>query len=353
LPFLFAIFAPFAQTLTVNRNLCKKVTPFPITFQMIKFRRNGDCDHLRAAFRQGFTNQKGDVPMLRSLKNLFRGSRGSQSRRTRQPFRPTLEVFEDRLMPSTMGLSLGHAGALVGAPAAPWLTATAVSGTQINLAWNHVAGANGYVVDEWMNGAWHELGTVGSNYTGCSIINLNPGTTYYFDVGAYNSTGTSWAYWTSATTSANTVTLTEPAAGGGYSQVNGSLFGANGPVYRDVEQGDVGDCWLLSSLAEVAARDPQDIRNMFTCKGTTVENGATVGLYSVRLFDSSGTAHYVTVDTELPDGGGLYDHPANGVLWVALAEKAYAEANGQGFVTTGSKGSDSYNALNDGDPQWH
>ena len=54
------------------------------------------------------------------------------------------------------------------------------------------------------------------------------------------------------------------------------------------------------------------------------------------------------MDTELPASGGVYDHPANGVLWVALAEKAYAEANGYGYVTTGSAGSDSYAALNGG-----
>ena len=114
----------------------------------------------------------------------------------------------------------------------------------------------------------------------------------------------------------------------------------------------MGDCWLLSSLAEVAARDPADIRNMFTADGTAVENGSTVSLYKVRFFNSAGVAEYVTVDTELPSGGGYYDHPVNGVLWVALAEKAYAEANGAGIVTTGSVGSDSYAALNDGDPAW-
>ena len=53
----------------------------------------------------------------------------------------------------------------------------------------------------------------------------------------------------------------------------------------DVQQGQVGDCWLMASLAEVAARDPQDIRNMFTADGTAVENGATVSLYTVRFFN--------------------------------------------------------------------
>ena len=70
---------------------------------------------------------------------------------------------------------------------------------------------------------------------------------------------------------------------------------------------------------------------MFTADGTTVENGSTVSLYKVRFYNSSGAAEYVTVDTELPGGGDYYDQAANGVLWVALAEKAYAEANGAGW----------------------
>ena len=105
----------------------------------------------------------------------------------------------------------------------------------------------------------------------------------------------------------------------------------------------------MASLAEVAARDPQDIRNMFTYDGTTVDNGATVGLYTVRFFSNSGSAVYVQVDTELPSGGEYYDHVDNDLgtsaLWVALAEKAYAVANGLGYVTTNNENQDSYNAL--------
>ena len=40
------------------------------------------------------------------------------------------------------------------------------------------------------------------------------------------------------------------------------------------------------------------------------------------------------------------------MLWVALAEKAYAEANGAGFVTTDDVGSDSYDAMNEGQADW-
>jgi Ricin-type beta-trefoil lectin domain-like/Calpain family cysteine protease len=138
------------------------------------------------------------------------------------------------------------------------------------------------------------------------------------------------------------------------------LFRSGGPSYLDVAQGTdpstVGDCWLEASLAEVAARDPQDIRNMFTYDGTTVDNGATVGLYTVRFFNTSGSAVYVKVDTEFPSGGDYYDHVRNDlgtqVLWVALAEKAYAVANGLGYVTTANEYQDSYSALYGGWPSW-
>jgi hypothetical protein len=138
------------------------------------------------------------------------------------------------------------------------------------------------------------------------------------------------------------------------------LFRSGGPSHLDVAQGTdpstVGDCWLEASLAEVAARDPQDIRNMFTYDGTTVDNGATVGLYTVRFFNTSGSAVYVKVDTEFPSGGDYYDHVRNDlgtqVLWVALAEKAYAVANGLGYVTTANEYQDSYSALYGGWPSW-
>ena len=147
------------------------------------------------------------------------------------------------------------------------------------------------------------------------------------------------------------IPLANPVAATRYSPAPASaglfLDGSNdGPSYLDVDQGDVGDCWLIAGLAEVAARDPQDIENMFTYDGTTVDNGATVGLYTVRFFSSNGTEFDVEVNTELPGGGEYYDFVANGlgteVLWVALAEKAYAEANSVGYVATSDEDAGSY-----------
>jgi uncharacterized protein with LGFP repeats len=143
-----------------------------------------------------------------------------------------------------------------------------------------------------------------------------------------------------------------PAAAGSYIPTAGTLWGSNGPSYLDVQQGAVGDCWLISSLAEVAAREATTIQDMFVPYGSATVNGSTVSVYGVLLFDTNGFAHFVTVDTELPNAGGTYDHPVNGNLWVALAEKAYAQANGAGFVTTSSVDTNSYAALNNGTPSW-
>jgi hypothetical protein len=238
----------------------------------------------------------------------------------------------------------------IGPPGAMTFSASTYSYSRINLSWNSVGGATGYLVDEWTGSQWVQIANVGAGSTGFAVTGLASNTTYYFDVAAYNAYGTTWAVnWQSAVTG---IWVDHPAAATAYTPVSGSLFGAGGPSYLDVHQGAVGDCWLLASLAEVAARKPADIQNMFSYAGTTVENGSTVSLYYVRFYDSSGYGHWFLVDTELPSGGGYYDHPANGVLWVALAEKAYAQANAAGVVTTGNEYSDSYGAMNNGYPTW-
>ena len=111
------------------------------------------------------------------------------------------------------------------------------------------------------------------------------------------------------------------------------MFGPNGPAYTDAEQGDLGDCYLISSLATVAKASPQVIENMF------IDNGD--GTYTVRFFTPDGTPDYVTVDTMLPSSGGSPVYEGLGAgdsLWLPLAEKAYAQWN-----QTGNEGRDGTN----------
>jgi hypothetical protein len=137
-----------------------------------------------------------------------------------------------------------------------------------------------------------------------------------------------------------------------FTPVNIPLFGATGsPSYLDVQQGSLDDCWLLASLAEVAARAPSDIKSMFTFDGSTTENGSVVNTYTVRFYNQNNVAEYVKVDTELPPNGN-FDQTTTGVLWVALAEKAYVVANSLGIVQSNHVGADDYAALNFGQSAW-
>jgi hypothetical protein len=122
-----------------------------------------------------------------------------------------------------------------------------------------------------------------------------------------------------------------------YRLASGSLF-QSGISYSDIDQGNLGDCYLLASLAGTAFRSSSTIQNMF------IDNGD--GTYTVRFY-RGGVADYVTVDRYLPtyssgsltgrfyyanrDSGRLYNDSAN-ELWVALAERAYAQINESGWI---------------------
>ena len=144
-----------------------------------------------------------------------------------------------------------------------------------------------------------------------------------------------------------------------YVDVSGSLF-VNGPSYDDVNQGKVGDCYLMATLGEVAKHSPSTIVNMFADNGD--------GTWTVRFFRGS-TPNYVTVNRELPvygygDSGtpwaagfGVYTDPygmvfqrysndANNELWVALAEKAYVQLNESGWI--GQDGTNNYHGIDGG-----
>ncbi|AFY31972.1 C2 family cysteine protease [Calothrix sp. PCC 7507] len=119
-----------------------------------------------------------------------------------------------------------------------------------------------------------------------------------------------------------------------YKPVEGSLF-QNGVSYQDISQGNVGDCYFLAGLAEVAIHSPSTIESMF------IDNGDST--YTVRFYNR-GVADYVTVDKYLPvdsDGDLVYANQAgaklgkyyeNNELWTALAEKAYAQINESGWI---------------------
>lgn len=109
------------------------------------------------------------------------------------------------------------------------------------------------------------------------------------------------------------------AASGYRTFSNDPLFSKFGPRPDDVIQGQLGDCYLLASLASIAKADPNVIRQQMVDLGD--------GTYAVQ-FNRDSVSTYVRVDSELPTtswGGLAYAQlGAQKSLWVAIYEKAYA-----------------------------
>jgi hypothetical protein len=108
------------------------------------------------------------------------------------------------------------------------------------------------------------------------------------------------------------------------------LYGSTGaPSASDINQGYLGDCYFLASLAEVATLEPSTIQSMIQSDGN--------GSYGVRFF-INGQADWVTVNCALPESSGivytnnmLFNQTTTD-LWANLVEKAYAELNSSGVL---------------------
>ena len=131
-----------------------------------------------------------------------------------------------------------------------------------------------------------------------------------------------------------------------YQTVVGNLFNGT-PSRNDAKQGQLGDCYLIAALASLADKNADAVRNLF------IDNND--GTYTVRFYaDSNRAADYVTVNRRLPTSGGQLQYSGYGLsatssattLWIALAEKAYAQWNETG--NEGRDGSNSYAAIEGG-----
>jgi hypothetical protein len=114
-----------------------------------------------------------------------------------------------------------------------------------------------------------------------------------------------------------------------YQYVAGGLF-IDGPSINDIDQGSLGDCYLINALGAVAHSSPTAIDNMFIYNGDNT--------WTVRFINhSNNNAHYVSVDRYLPvnrfngqarfAGFGGHFNNRNNELWVSLAEKGYVQVS--------------------------
>ncbi|WP_197167609.1 C2 family cysteine protease [Neorhodopirellula pilleata] len=150
-----------------------------------------------------------------------------------------------------------------------------------------------------------------------------------------------------------------------YRAATGTLF-ASAPALQDAKQGALGDCYFIASVASIAQSNPDAVRNMFIDNGDgtfTVRfyAGALGGFFtssgqvSAGFRSGTGTADYVTVNTQLPtywngtlaySGRGLSAASNSTTLWIALAEKAYSQWNETG--NSGRDGTNRYQAIEGG-----
>ncbi|GFR48950.1 hypothetical protein Agub_g10964 [Astrephomene gubernaculifera] len=106
-------------------------------------------------------------------------------------------------------------------------------------------------------------------------------------------------------------------------KVNVRLF-EDGVRTADINQGSVGDCWLLSSLACLASR-PGAVEKLFLTPEYNEE-----GRYQLRLWDKQARRYSdIVVDDHIPiwrqGGQPCYARPAGNEAWVLLLEKAMAK----------------------------
>jgi len=157
--------------------------------------------------------------------------------------------------------------------------------------------------DEIAAGAVHRVGSV---FTGAGVV--------------------STANRTAKTKSARVAALVEPATTDGSTYQDFSsdpLFSTAGPSENDIRQGDIGDCFFLSTLSAVAKVDPQRIRQSML--------EMSDGTYLVQ-FTRGNSKVYIHIDGKLPTFDGQLDYAQLGAqnsTWVALMEKAFVVFNGK------------------------
>eukprot|EP01042_Synura_sphagnicola_P027374 gene27374-35355_t len=111
-------------------------------------------------------------------------------------------------------------------------------------------------------------------------------------------------------------------SGASYTNVAGQSLFSNVPnAYLQNQQGQIGDCWLVSSLDDMAAIAPSRL-------GSLIGNNGN-GTYAVQFEDgSSNNPVFVTVNSQVASYG--VSGPAS---WTTLAETAYFEAASDGSLT--------------------
>ena len=135
----------------------------------------------------------------------------------------------------------------------------------------------------------------------------------------------------------NTVSMNGTSFTVSYSANTSALYSASGPSMNDINQGYLGDCYLLASLAELAQQNSAAITSMITDNGNNT--------YGVRFY-VNGTPQYVTVSNLLANGGHAFNSAP--VLWASLVEQGYAQLQASGALTGNRYSGNSFSSIGNG-----
>lgn len=99
------------------------------------------------------------------------------------------------------------------------------------------------------------------------------------------------------------------------------LFAQGGASQFDIQQQALGDCYFLSTMANIAKNDPNLLQQNITALGD--------GTYAVEFMEN-GSPTFYRVDGYVPegqDGNPAFENIApDGSIWACIYEKAYTEA---------------------------
>lgn len=218
-------------------------------------------------------------------------------------------------------------------PAAPSnLSATAASASQINMTWaDNSSNESGFKIERktGSGGAYAQIATVGADVTTYNDTGLSEGTTYYYRVRAYNSTGNS-----SYSNDVNATTY--PAAPSSLSANTASSSQIN-LSWMDNSSGESG--FSIERKTGSGATQSQSETVRATSEGTYTQI-ATVGANVTTYNDtglSAGTTYYYRVCAYNSTGDSSYSNEVNATT--TSASTGSGGGGGGCFIATAAYGS--------------
>lgn len=148
------------------------------------------------------------------------------------------------------------------------------------------------------------------------------------------------------------ITVSDKHAGGvSYKQTDG-VFSVGGISPNDPLQGQLGDCYLISSLAAVAQKHPELLeKNVKTNRDGTY----TVTLFTRPDLTKPAQPVQVTVDGQFPTKNGSLEYISareKKELWPLVYEKAYAQLKGSYGNIEGGMGANALTAITGSNPSF-